>query len=124
MLENSLCSDIGHHSFLAAASALNRIQKGPRSITLAALFASKKAVHVRTAIFLVCRIVFAGSGYRLTLRNCFWPSWRRDAIGNALTLHIARSFLFFPWSRVASRGARTIIVPEVYPNQYVVVNGK
>jgi len=38
MPETLLCSDIGHRSFLAAASALTGTQKGLRSITLAALF--------------------------------------------------------------------------------------
>jgi hypothetical protein len=49
--ENSLCSDIGHHSFLAANSdsVFKGNQKELQSITLAALFVIKKTVQFRTA---------------------------------------------------------------------------
>jgi hypothetical protein len=42
------------------------------------------------------RMVLAGMFYLVNPCIYFWPSWRRDAIENAVTLRIARSFLLGP----------------------------
>ena len=118
--ENSLCSDIGHHSFLAANSGFKGNQKGLQA-SRSQSFSSLK--RPSSSGRLILRIVLVGMYYLVNPCICFWPSWRRDATGSAVTLRIARSFHFI-LERVRSRDASTIIVREVYLNRDAAVNGK
>src|SRR5712691_1392266 len=90
--KNSLCIDIGHHSFLAADSVRAGIQKGHKHHARG-LFHHKKGHPVQDGS---SGMVLVSLCYSLNPCICFWPSWRRDAIGNAVTLRIARSFHLSP----------------------------